>query len=323
MQMETPMQTDWFSPLGPDGARWGFPTRGPAGAAAPPPTSEREIQTQQLEAEIEEVARDVDEVVDTMEVEQMKERVGECLLQWAAAHDAEAERLLLGGAGGRGSSIPLEQAAAAAEDRRWRALELREVREAFLMATDEEEMLELNRRAASLHPDRAPAPGALLPLRPDEEDASGARLAAEPLTATGAEGDSPATRSPASGTCAAATTGVAEADITQSPAPAAPAAPAAAAAQPQVGLREELLGLKRRLAAALVAEEGGDKASLLASLQELEGLRLQWAPVKEAAIGKELGLCAKHPDQEVATRARGLVAKLHKLAQKQGASYAR
>ena len=77
---------------------------------------------------------------------------------------------------------------------------------------------------------------------------------------------------------------------------------------------EALPALKQALAAAVVA---GDDAAMLRLLQELDSLPLTWDAVSEAAIGKEVGLCAKQAGAEVAEVAKALVGRFHKLAKEQ------
>jgi len=104
--------------------------------------------------------------------------------------------------------------------------------------------------------------------------------------------------------------------------PEPPEAAAAPAPAPPPSLLETLRSLKQALGAALAAD---DAPRLLELLQEVAGLKLKWDPVREAAIGKEIGLAAKHADPAVAELAKSLIATLHRLAKtaKAGHSYGR
>lgn len=87
-------------------------------------------------------------------------------------------------------------------------------------------------------------------------------------------------------------------------------------------LLESLRALKAQLAAALAADE---RERIGALLEELAGLKLKWDPVREAAIGKEVGLAAKHADPAIADAAKAIISALHRLARsgKAGNSYGR
>merc|ERR1712050_317651 len=88
------------------------------------------------------------------------------------------------------------------------------------------------------------------------------------------------------------------------------------------GLADELRDAKRRLANALACD---DATSLVAILQEIDQMKLKWDAVRETAIGKEVGTCAKHSKPEVVDLAKALVARFLKLAKagKAGYSYSR
>lgn len=103
-------------------------------------------------------------------------------------------------------------------------------------------------------------------------------------------------------------------DAAEEPEPAAPPEPPS--------LLEILRSLKAQLAEALVADDRGRIGSLL---EEIAGQKLKWDPVREAAIGKEVGIAAKHSDPAVADPAKAIIATLHKLARsgKAGNSYGR
>jgi len=80
----------------------------------------------------------------------------------------------------------------------------------------------------------------------------------------------------------------------------------------------------RRLKAAFAEGLGAaDTPKLLASLEELAALELSWEDARRAAIGKELGRCAKVADEGVATGAKAAVARLHRLAKEGAGGYMR
>lgn len=88
-------------------------------------------------------------------------------------------------------------------------------------------------------------------------------------------------------------------------------------------LKDALRCLKRQLGEALDSEgDAGSAETLLDLLGEMDRLKLNWDAVRETAIGKEVGRCAKHSDPAVADRAKALVGQFHKLA-KTGAKWTR
>lgn len=92
------------------------------------------------------------------------------------------------------------------------------------------------------------------------------------------------------------------------------AAPTAAETQ-----AETLRRLKVAFAECL---DAADSPKLLALLKDFSALELSWEEVRRAAIGKELGRCAKVEDESVAIEAKTAVARLHRLA-KEGGGYSR
>lgn len=81
--------------------------------------------------------------------------------------------------------------------------------------------------------------------------------------------------------------------------------------------------LRRLKAAFAEGLDAADMPKLLALLGEFAALELSWEEVRRAAIGKELGRCAKVPDESVATGAKTAVARLHRLAKEGGGGYSR
>lgn len=69
--------------------------------------------------------------------------------------------------------------------------------------------------------------------------------------------------------------------------------------------------------------DAADMPKLLALLEEFAALDLSWEEVRRAAIGKELGRCAKVADEGVAIGANSAVARMHRLAKEGGGGYGR
>lgn len=81
-----------------------------------------------------------------------------------------------------------------------------------------------------------------------------------------------------------------------------------------VSVKDSLRKLKLSLINSLEAD---DAVRLLSMLEAIDGMPLTWDAVSESAIGKEVGRCARHANEDVAGRAKAIVAKLHRLAKQE------
>lgn len=334
--------------VAPDGARWGYPVHRPA---APPQQQDdvrdergnlvpRAERTRQLQAEMVQIEADVDDAVDVITRERIKDQVYMQLSGWRDQHleavvalEKTKEQACLDG-----DAVSRE-----AREHHLCAAELERILGLFMNSTDPAEMMELDELASAFDPENFGKGGSdavVEPIvaiqSPPTAGTAAASLAPE-VAATvasnrGAEDDGEPGCSSAAhaedgaippGTeleTALPTANYIEPSVAPSIAHASE--PAVLGKPAEGGLVDDLRAAKARLGQALLA---GDPRALVTILQEVDEMKLKWDPVREVALGKEIGLCGKHENPEVAALANKLIGKIHKLSRtgKAGYSYSR